>query len=115
MDEVTDSDSPAAVLPGFDFPRLIDRSRSGIKEEECRLERGAVCTGTDANSARCALNMLEKVLNMLSFGCRHAHLSVPFSMDVARQAPGTPGLDGGASARLLALRRVPGLRTALRL
>ena len=29
--------------------------------------------------------MFEKVLNLLSFGCRHAHLSVPFSMDVARQ------------------------------
>ncbi len=40
MDEVTDSDSPAAVLPGFDFPRLIGRSKSGIKEEECRLEKG---------------------------------------------------------------------------
>jgi hypothetical protein len=29
--------------------------------------------------------MLEKVLNLLAFGCRHSHLSVPFSMDVARQ------------------------------
>jgi hypothetical protein len=29
--------------------------------------------------------MLEKVLNLLAFGCRHNHMSVPFSMDVARQ------------------------------
>ncbi len=29
--------------------------------------------------------MLEKVLNLLAFGCRHAHLSVPFSMDMARR------------------------------
>jgi hypothetical protein len=35
--------------------------------------------------ARCVLNMFQKVLNLLSFGCRHAHISVPFSMDMARQ------------------------------
>jgi hypothetical protein len=29
--------------------------------------------------------MFEKVLNLLMVGCRHTHLSVPFSMDVARQ------------------------------
>ena len=29
--------------------------------------------------------MLEKVLNLLSLGCRHNHISVPFSMDMARQ------------------------------
>jgi hypothetical protein len=28
--------------------------------------------------------MLEKVLNFLALSCRHNHLSVPFSMDVAR-------------------------------
>lgn len=32
--------------------------------------------------------MLEKVLNLLSFGCRHGHISVPFSMDMARQHQG---------------------------
>jgi hypothetical protein len=31
--------------------------------------------------------MLEKVLNLLSLGCRHNHISVPFSMDMARQHP----------------------------
>jgi hypothetical protein len=29
--------------------------------------------------------MLETVLNLFTFGCRHSHLSVPFSLDVARQ------------------------------
>ena len=29
--------------------------------------------------------MFEKVLNLLMIGCRHTRLSVPFSMDVARQ------------------------------
>lgn len=36
-----------------------------------------------ASGARCDLNMLDRVLNL--FGCRHAHLSVPFSMETARQ------------------------------
>jgi hypothetical protein len=29
--------------------------------------------------------MLDKVLNFLSLGCRHNHISAPFSMDTARQ------------------------------
>jgi hypothetical protein len=29
--------------------------------------------------------MLEKVLNLLPFGCRHTRLTVPFSTDTARQ------------------------------
>jgi len=29
--------------------------------------------------------LLEKMLKWFSLGCRHTHLSVPFSMDVARQ------------------------------
>ncbi len=29
--------------------------------------------------------MLEKVLSLLAFGCRHSHLSVPFSTDMARE------------------------------
>jgi len=29
--------------------------------------------------------MFNKMMNLFSFGCRHSHMSVPFSMDVARQ------------------------------
>lgn len=31
--------------------------------------------------------MFEKVLSLFSLGCRHGHLSVPFSIDVARHQP----------------------------
>ncbi len=59
--------------------------------------------------------MLEKVLNLLSFGCRHAHMSVPFSMDMARQHQVHLDWTEELPAGLLPLRCVPGLRTALRL
>jgi len=43
----------------------------------------AESSAVSAHGARCDLNMLEKMFNL--FGCRHAHLSVPFSMETARQ------------------------------
>jgi hypothetical protein len=43
----------------------------------------AESSAASAKGARCDLNMLEKVFNL--FGCRHTRLSVPFSMETARQ------------------------------
>jgi len=47
------------------------------------ISNKAESSAVSAHGARCDLNMLEKMLNL--FGCRHAHLSVPFSMETARQ------------------------------
>jgi hypothetical protein len=91
---------PAALLSGFglftpeNWGGVLLRRKFSVKIQagfltvstQGRSPAGSRIFAAEASGVRCHLALLDKLLNLLRLGCRHNRLTVPFSVEAARQS-----------------------------